>query len=170
MKIIGIQLLLAILFNGCFIINKNQKEEKMDITLINQRVKFADSVKLGENEVWNKLIAFGGTEKFVPDLIEKVKVEGEGVGCIRTIYLKGGGEIIERLTVIDEPKKQMKFIILSTPMPVFNYEGTFTISSVSSDECFVIFESAFDVVKENKDEMKRVIKGFQKTFVSNLHK
>ncbi|MBW3545712.1 MAG: hypothetical protein KY428_08980, partial [Bacteroidetes bacterium] len=64
----------------------------MDITLINQRVKYADSVKLGVKEVWNKLIAFGGTEKFVPDLIEKVIVEGEGVGCIRTIYLKGGGE------------------------------------------------------------------------------
>lgn len=45
-------------------------------------------VNLDAEKVWKKLVDFGGTEKFVPDLIEKVIVEGSGIGAVRTIYIK----------------------------------------------------------------------------------
>lgn len=128
------------------------------------------AVNLNAEKVWEKLIDFGGTEKFVPDLIEKVIVEGNGIGAVRTIYLKGGAEITEELTYIDESRFLMKFIILSTPMPVYNYEGIFEISAKEDDKCNVKFESIFDVEIQQAEEMNVTIKNFQETFLSNLDK
>lgn len=127
-------------------------------------------VNLKAEKVWEKLVDFGGTEKFVPELIEKTIVEGSGIGAVRTIYLKGGGEIIEQLTSIDPGKLEMKFIILSTPMPVFNYEGVFTVVSQEENKCNVQFESIYEVSVEQKEEMNNIIKNFQETFLSNLDK
>ena len=127
-------------------------------------------VNLNAEKVWEKLVDFGGTEKFVPDLIEKVIVEGNGIGAVRTIFIKGGGEIIEKLTAIDQSKLEMKFIILSTPMPIFNYEGIFTVISEEENKCNVRFESIYEVSIEQKEEMNSVIKDFQETFLSNLEK
>lgn len=127
-------------------------------------------VNLNAEKVWEKLVDFGGTEKFVPDLIEKVIVEGNGIGAVRTIFIKGGGEIIEKLTSIDQSKLEMKFIILSTPMPIFNYEGIFTVISEEENKCNVRFESIYEVSIEQKEEMNSIIKDFQETFLSNLDK
>lgn len=138
--------------------------------LIKERVCSENLVPSSSSCVWEKLISFGGTEKFVPEIIEKVVVEGDGVGAIRTIKLKGEGEIIEKLTEIDGEYRIMKFIILSTPMPVLNYEGIFKVETNGETSCMVYFESVYDVSAENKKEMKHIIKGFQETFISNLHK
>ena len=127
-------------------------------------------VEVQTDIVWNKLIAFGGTEKFVPDLIENVNVDGKGVGAVRNIYLKGGGKIIEELTKIDSINHQMEFTIIATPMPIFNYTGIFKVNKVSNNKCEVTFTSKYNVTAENKKEMESVIKGFQETFISNLDK
>lgn len=170
MRIFEIILFSGLLITACTPDNSNQTNKPMMKTIMKEHVKSTASVKLPSVLVWNKLIAFGGTEKFVPDLLEKVIVEGDGIGAVRTISLKGGGEIVEELTKIDETKHQMTFVVLSTPMPVYNYEGTFTIRSINKDECAVDFESIYEVSPENKQEMNKVIKGFQETFISNLHK
>lgn len=128
------------------------------------------TVNLNAEKVWEKLIDFGGTEKFVPDLIEKVVVQGNGIGAVRTIYLKGGGEILEKLTSIDQIRLKLKFIILSTPMPIFDYEGVFTVNSQGNNKCTVIFESNYEVQAVQEEEMHSIIKDFQKTFLSNLEK
>ena len=127
-------------------------------------------VNLDVEKVWKKLVDFGGTEKFVPDLIEKVILEGNGVGALRTIYIKGGGEILEKLTSINRNKLEMKFIILSTPMPVYNYEGVFKIDPKDDDKCSVKFESIYDVAIQEREEINTIIKNFQEIFLSNLDK
>lgn len=127
-------------------------------------------VNCNSSIIWQKLIEFGGTEKFVPDLIERVVVEGAGIGSIRTIHIKGGGEIIEKLTSVNADKMEMKFIIISTPMPIQNYEGIFTVTHIDDTTCSVLFESIYNVLPEQKAEIYNVIKNFQTVFISNLDK
>ena len=127
-------------------------------------------VNCNSSIIWQKLIEFGGTEKFVPELIERVVVEGTGIGSIRTIHIKGGGEIIEKLTSVNADKMEMKFIIISTPMPIQNYEGIFTVTSNDDTTCSVLFESIYEVSPEQKAEIYNVIKNFQTVFISNLDK
>ena len=64
----------------------------------------------------------------------------------------------------------MKFIILSTPMPVFNYEGVFTVFSQEENKCNVRFKSIYEVSGEKREEINNIIKNFQLTFLSNLDK
>ena len=144
---------------------KEKSMEKIQSEVITKRV-----VEVQNEIVWEKLIGFGGTEKFVPELIEKVDVEGRGIGAVRNIYLKSGGEIIEKLTKIDNKNHQMEFMILSTPMPIFNYTGIFEVNKISNDKCQVTFISKYSVSAENEKEIESVIKGFQETFISNLDK
>ena len=137
---------------------------------VQSKVSSKNVIELEADIVWNKLIAFGGTEKFVPDLIDKVRVEGKGIGAVRYIYLKGGGEIIEKLTKIDAIDRKMEFIILSTPMPITDYTGIFEVNKISESKAEVIFISQYRVSSEEKDAMQSVIKEFQETFLSNLNK
>jgi hypothetical protein len=65
---------------------------------------------------------------------------------------------------------EMKFIIISTPMPIENYEGIFTVTNIDDITCSVLFESIYDVLPEQKAEMYNAIKNFQTVFISNLHK
>jgi|GEM_PF-4430045 len=137
---------------------------------IKSEVSSKGFVKLKTEVVWNKLIEFGGTEKFVPELIEKVDLKGNGIGAIRNIFLKGGGEIVEKLTEIDVEKHHMEFVIISTPMPISKYTGIFKVKKVTDNECEVIFISKFSVLSKKKVEMETIIKEFQETFISNLNK
>ena len=135
-----------------------------------EKVKSQEIVNGNSSIIWQKLIDFGGTEKFVPELIETVTKEGNGVGATRIIHLKGGGEILEELIFIDEDSMTMKFIILSTPMPLQNYEGVHTVTHLDNNQCNVTFESSYEVADNLKVEIETIIKGFQKTFLSNLSK
>lgn len=135
-----------------------------------EKVKSEGIVNNSSSQVWQKLIDFGGTEKFVPELIEKVIKEGNGVGAKRTIHLKGGGEILEELIFADEESMTIKFIILSTPMPLQNYEGLHTVIHLNDNQCKVTFESSYEVADNLKVEIESIIKGFQETFLSNLDK
>ena len=148
--------------------NKEKKESKTPNTM--QTVASKNHVNQSVEEVWNKLIAFGGTEKFVPNMIEKVVVKGNGIGAIRTIYLKPEGIIKEELTYLDIANKVLKFKILSTPMSLKNYVGTITVSESNDEKCLVNFTSEYIVLSENIEEINTIIKKFQETFISNLHK
>lgn len=149
---------------------KSNKIKEKSMKEVQSKVMTKNVIEVEADKVWNKLITFGGTEKFVPDLIDKVRVEGKGIGAVRNIYLKGGGEIIEKLTKVDSTNHQMEFIILSTPMPISDYTGIFEVNEISESKCEVIFISQYSVSSEKKDAMKSAIKGFQETFVSNLDK
>ncbi len=146
------------------------KTKETSMKEIKRVVTTKSMVEVKTDIVWKKLIDFGGTEKFVPELIEKVNVEGKGIGAVRNIYLKGGGEIIEKLTKIDDANLLMEFVILSTPMPISKYTGIFEVNKVSSNKCEVTFTSKYSVSVKNEKEIESVIKGFQETFVSNLDK
>ena len=65
---------------------------------------------------------------------------------------------------------EMKFIIISTPMPIQNYEGVFIVTNIDDITCSVLFESIYEVSPEQKTEMHNVIKDFQTVFISNLDK
>ncbi|SCY39262.1 hypothetical protein SAMN02927916_1905 [Flavobacterium anhuiense] len=132
------------------------------------RVSSKGIVALEREIVWQKLINFGGTEKFVPKVIEKVTVHGSGIGAVRNIQLIGGGEIIEKLTSVNNDLFEMKFIIMSTPMQVFDYEGILKIDFVDSKSCEVSFESIYEVIPNNEKEIFKIIKDFQEVFISNL--
>lgn len=132
-------------------------------------VSTSNKVNETSDKVWNKIVSFGGTQKYVPTLIDNVTVEGSGVGAVRAIQLHGGGTITERLSYIDHSSLLIKYIILLTPMPIQQYEAITQVIPGGDHDCEVRFESSYEVSEANQQEIGSIIKKFQEEFISNLH-
>ena len=52
-------------------------------------------------KVWELVRDFGGARKWLGGMIQKLELEGEGVGAIRTITLPGDTMLYEQLKTID---------------------------------------------------------------------
>ncbi|HTF80997.1 MAG TPA: SRPBCC family protein [Cytophagales bacterium] len=139
-------------------------------TQVNEKIVTSGKVHASTEEVWQKLAAFGGTHKFVPELIEDVEVQGHGVGALRHIHIKGGGCIVEELTALQERDGILKFVIKSTPMTIQEYEGMHIVKALGENVCEVVFQSVYRVDAAQREEMSKLIREFQTTFISNLHK
>lgn len=137
--------------------------------IIQASASTSQKVQTSAIKVWDKIAAFGGTQKFVPSLINDVVVAGSGIGAVRTVKLHGGGEITEKLTYLDPSTYLIKYIILSTPMPIQQYEATTKINPIDDKTCEVRFESSYKVSEDLQQDIYAIIKKFQEEFISNLH-
>ena len=57
------------------------------------------TLDMPRRKVFDALMQFGGLEKLLPDMIASLEVTGSGIGALRTVKLKQGGTVIERLDV-----------------------------------------------------------------------
>ena len=87
--------------------------------------KVSMSMDLGvpADKVWDLIGGFNALPDWHP-AVEKSEIEGEGKGSIRTLHLVGGGTITERLEQLDEAGKVYSYSIISSPLPVANYNST----------------------------------------------
>ncbi len=90
---------------------------------------------------WEKLADFGGLD-WMPG-VEKVEVEGEGIGAVRTVSM-GPMNIKERLESFDDAGRSLSYSITEGPMPVENYLATIRVSE-SGDGCRVDWSASFDL-------------------------
>lgn len=142
-----------------------QSQRSTNVKVVNSSV-----VRQSADEVWKKLKSFGGLEKFTPEVIEKTIVTGTGVGVERTLVLTNNqGNVVEKLTNINERKMTIVYKMISTPMPLQNYVGKMRVVKVDSNSCEVFFTSTFSVTNENKINMSQTLDTFQKVQLSNLH-
>lgn len=82
---------------------------------------------------------------------------------VRTLTLKGGGEIVEKKTAWDDDAHSYSYDITESPLPVSNYSATFSVSDEGSGSK-VTWEARFDAVGDEA-AAKEVITGI---FASGL--
>ena len=94
-------------------------------------------------EVFDVLCVFDGIKPGGP--IEAVRYEGTGVGMVRYLTM-GGGEVIERLDVLDEESLTMTYVITNddSPLPFLNYSATVQITDKGDGSCTVEWTGTFD--------------------------
>jgi hypothetical protein len=74
--------------------------------------------------VWQKVGDFCGIKTWIPAVSDCV-VSPDGKQ--RTVSLKGGGEVIERLDNWDDSKHSYSYSIVSGPLPVSDYHSTLSV-------------------------------------------
>ena len=91
-------------------------------------VKVSESVAAPAAKVWELLGDFGGVTKWGGSMLQSCSVEGEGVGAVRRIGLRGGMEIAERCEAYDAAKRSFSYSILGkSPIPIKNYVSVCTV-------------------------------------------
>lgn len=75
--------------------------------------------------LWKKIGDFCGIADWHPAI---AKCELSADGKQRTLSLKGGGTIVERLESLDGANHAYTYTIISGPLPVANYHSTISVS------------------------------------------
>jgi hypothetical protein len=73
--------------------------------------------------VWSAIRGVGNLDRWFP-IIDSCRVEGEGVGAVRTMTLTGGGEIRDTIEEIDDSLMRLVYLRPVSPFPVSHYQGT----------------------------------------------
>ena len=94
-------------------------------------------------DVFSALCVFDGLKPGGP--IEAVRYEGEGIGMVRYLSM-GGGEVVERLDLLDNESLTMTYSIINddSPLPFLNYSATVQITDKEDGTCSVDWTGTFD--------------------------
>ena len=133
--------------------------------------KVSMSVDLDANaeNVWELIGGFNALPDWHP-AVEKSEIEGQGKGSVRTLHLAGGGTIREKLEQLDEEGKVYSYSILSSPLPVMNYNSTLRLEKNDKGGCTVRWESDFQPSGAPETDAVKAIQGVYQAGFDNLRK
>lgn len=120
-------------------------------------------VNLPRKKVFDILVQFGGLEKILPDMIESLTLSGSGIGALRTVKIKGGGTVIERLDAAFDERLFSYTITFNDVMPFENYCAVVTLVD-AGHHTLARWESNWDAKGASEEE----IKGMLTTLYGNL--
>jgi len=123
-------------------------------------------------EVWKTIGPFDKLQDWHP-AVESSTIDGPPtkVGSVRTLHLKGGGEIHEQLTSYNDLDTRLTYRMLDSPLPIRNYESFLAVTHTSGDHALVIWGSTFDAAPGATDaKAKSVIQGIYKAGFDDLKK
>lgn len=107
------------------------------------------------DEVWATLRDFGAIDEYVPPIVN-ADLSGDGVGATRTLTLDDGGEVVERLDARDDDARILEYSIVDSPLPIQNYEGVLSVTSIDESTCEATWSSTFEVPDGPGEEISSV--------------
>ena len=85
------------------------------------------TIKADPAKVWALVKDFGNMQKWHPG-ITNTKIEKKGEDTFRTLTLKSGGTIYEKLRSIDEADMKIKYEIVSSGLPLTDYNAFMVVT------------------------------------------
>jgi carbon monoxide dehydrogenase subunit G len=131
-------------------------------------VKVSERVDAGADAVWDLLRDFGGVTRYSP-AIESCKVDGEGVGAVRTLAMPGGVSLQERLEALDDARRRLQYSIVAGPLPFENYLSTIEVRE-EGEGCTVDWSSTFDPKGVAEEQAQGMIEGIYRSGIAGIKK
>ena len=120
-------------------------------------------------KVFDILVQFGGLEKILPDMIESLELTGSGLGALRTVKIKGGGTVIERLDAAFDERLFAYTITFNDIMPFENYCAVVTLED-AGNKTLARWGSNWDAKGTSEEEIKGMLTTLYGTLLDGLHK
>jgi len=143
-----------------------------------QKVTESITIQAPVDAVWKRIKEFNDLG-WHPAVESTSATDGNKVGSIRTIKLKGGGQIIEALeSYADADHKYGYRMTDPGPVPVNNYSSTITVSAAGANASTVEWRGAFyraymnndPPADKNDDAALAAVTGIYKGGLDNLKK
>jgi Polyketide cyclase / dehydrase and lipid transport len=116
--------------------------------------------------VWAKVGDFCGISHWHP-AIEKCVLSADGK--MRTLSLKGGGTILEKLEKRDDAMHSYSYSIVESPLPVANYMSTISVAKDGTGST-VTWSGKYDAKGASDADAKKTIDGVYQAGVDVLVK
>jgi hypothetical protein len=110
---------------------------------------------MSPDALWKKVGDFCGIGDWHP-AVEKCVLNADGKE--RTLSLKGGGAIVERLESVDDANHTYTYTIRSGPLPVTNYSSTISVSPDPKGSS-IKWVGTYDAKGVSDADAKKVIDG-----------
>lgn len=120
-------------------------------------------------KVFDILVQFGGLERILPDMIESLELTGSGLGALRTVKIKGGGTVIERLDAAFDQRLFAYTITFNDVMPFENYCAVVTLED-AGDKTLARWGSNWDAKGSSEEEIKGMLTTLYGNLLDGLHK
>jgi len=130
-------------------------------------IRVEHEIDAAADVVWPVISDFGGIDRFMPGL-EKVEVQGQGVGAIRTVSTAGGGRIQERLESFDPKARSFSYSLLPGAVPVQNYRATVKVAESGPGKSRVQWSARFDAPGMTEAQIAPLSKGMEQAYGASL--
>jgi hypothetical protein len=110
---------------------------------------------LSADALWAKIGDFCGIGKWHP-AIEKCELSADGK--TRTLSLKGGGTIVEKLVKMNAAHRSYTYKIVSSPLPVAHYKSTISVAAKGAGSV-VKWVGKYDAKGASDADAKKAIDG-----------
>lgn len=97
-----------------------------------QKVEKSITIKADPAKVWAIVKDFGGIHKWLPAVastkVEQAKDENGDMATFRTLTLKDGGNVYEKLRSADDASMKLKYEIVNSTLPFTDYNASMTVA------------------------------------------
>jgi hypothetical protein len=132
-------------------------------------VRVTEELPVPAAKVWDLVRDFGGARRWLGGMVQKLELEGEGVGAIRTITLPGDVELHEQLKSLDEEAMRFTYaIVRESPLPVSDYVASFQAIETGPDTCRIEWGSSFEPVGLAEADVEPIIEGIYTSGIAAL--
>lgn len=104
--------------------------------------------------LWQLISNFNGLAKFHVAIVES-RVEGEGIGSIRTLDFVDGATVVEELVSIDHGEFKLIYRIIDSPFPFTEYVSTMKLTAPNSLQ--TDFEWSANFINSDDEEEAEIV-------------
>ena len=116
-----------------------------------------ESFPVEAERLWRVVADFGALGEWWPEgLLERVDVEGEGVGMVRSIHGKGGFVLHEKLEALDDGARRLELSIVGDlPAGMSDYRARARVEAEGDASCRLEGEGRYQVATEEAESGAR---------------
>lgn len=128
-------------------------------------IEASHDLSVNPQQVWGLIVDFGHIEVWWPASgpirIERVELEGEGIGMIRHIYNEGmTAAVSERLDALDPESWTWRLSIVGDrPAGLLQYQATGSLSPLEGGGCRIAYRGEFEAAPGREDEAREFLGG-----------
>lgn len=122
-------------------------------------------------KLWNLVSDFNNVRLWHPDVTESRLESGSGreVGAERTVHLRNGMAIRERLLAISPEEHFYKYSVVGSPLPIRDHESTVRFTPINKSQTQVAWTAKFQVMEGDAKAFGEAVKsGVLETGIEGL--
>lgn len=132
-------------------------------------VSKSTEIKAPAAAVWKTVGDFGSAQRYLA-VVEHCDLHGEGAGLERSLRLKDGSVVRERLMLHNDGDQSLRYAIVEGPLPVADYVSTMRVDSVGAGQCRVTWSSTFEPRGASEADARTTIEGIYQMGLDGLQK
>lgn len=142
-------------------------------------IKGTYTINVQPNKVWETLKSFGNVESYLPMMVKKTELKGNGVGAMRvcTLLAPDGSTLpqqnVERLDYVNDDERIMKFSFIDGPFPVSDCVVSVKVRFAKNNQTQLDIESNLEPKGVSEKEITKMffdVYGMISQGLEKLHK